>query len=40
MAGQSIGMVEKEQSTAEVVDELVDQAIGALMDRYRMEAVE
>ena len=40
MAGQSVGMVEKEQSTAEIIDELVDQAIAALMDRHRMETVE
>jgi enoyl-[acyl-carrier protein] reductase II len=40
MAGQSVGMVEKEQSTVEIIDELVDQAIAALMDRHRMETVE
>jgi enoyl-[acyl-carrier protein] reductase II len=40
MAGQSVGMVEKEQSTAEIIDELVDQAIAALMDRHRMETAE
>jgi enoyl-[acyl-carrier protein] reductase II len=33
MAGQSVGMVEKEQTTAETLRELVDQAIAALAAR-------
>jgi enoyl-[acyl-carrier protein] reductase II len=37
MAGQSVGMVEKEQSTADIIEELLDQAVGALMERHRME---
>ena len=30
MAGQSVGLVKEEQSTAEIIQELVDQAIQAL----------
>ena len=33
MAGQSVGMVTREQSTREILDELVAQAVGALMAR-------
>ncbi len=33
MAGQSVGMVTSEQTTAEILEELVEQAIQALMDR-------
>ncbi len=33
MAGQSVGMVTREQPTAEIIAELVDQAIAALMAR-------
>lgn len=40
MAGQSVGMVVKEQTTAEILEELVDQAIGKLMDRHRMETAQ
>jgi enoyl-[acyl-carrier protein] reductase II len=35
MAGQSVGMVTREQSTREVLDELVAQATGALTTRAR-----
>ena len=38
MAGQSVGMVTGEQSTAEIVKELVDQALNALMARARAGA--
>ena len=33
MAGQSVGMVTREQSTAEIIAELVDQAVAALTAR-------
>jgi enoyl-[acyl-carrier protein] reductase II len=33
MAGQSVGLVTREQSTAEILDELVTQALGRLVDR-------
>jgi enoyl-[acyl-carrier protein] reductase II len=33
MAGQSVGMVTSIQSTAEIIDELVDQAVSALAAR-------
>jgi len=33
MAGQSVGMVKKEQSTSEILEELVDQAIAAFVSR-------
>ncbi len=33
MAGQSVGMVTKEQSTAEIIQELIEDAIQALLDR-------
>lgn len=40
MAGQSVGMVVKEQTTQEIFDELIDQAIEKLLDRHRMETAE
>ena len=40
MAGQSVGMVAREQSTKEVLDELVEQALIALMARGGDEAAE
>ena len=33
MAGQSVGMVSREQSTREILEELVDQAVDALLSR-------
>lgn len=33
MAGQSVGMVTKEQSTAEIIKELIEEALQALLDR-------
>ena len=33
MAGQSVGFVSREQSTAEIIDELVSQAVAALAAR-------
>jgi enoyl-[acyl-carrier protein] reductase II len=38
MAGQSVGMVTAEQSTASILDELVRQAVGALVARGRIAA--
>ena len=38
MAGQSVGMVTREQTTAEIIAELVDQALAALTARERLEA--
>jgi enoyl-[acyl-carrier protein] reductase II len=38
MAGQSVGMVTREQSTAEIVAELVEQAVAALSARARAGA--
>jgi enoyl-[acyl-carrier protein] reductase II len=38
MAGQSVGMVTREQSTAEVIAELVGQAVAALVARDRVVA--
>jgi enoyl-[acyl-carrier protein] reductase II len=38
MAGQSVGMVTRAQSTQEILDELVDQATAALAARERDEA--
>jgi enoyl-[acyl-carrier protein] reductase II len=35
MAGQSVGMVTREQSTREILDELVAQAVDALRARER-----
>jgi enoyl-[acyl-carrier protein] reductase II len=40
MAGQSVGMVTKEQSTVEILEELVAQATEAIKDRHRMETAE
>ena len=40
MAGQSVGMVTKEQPSAEILAELLDQAVAALVDRHRFEAPE
>lgn len=40
MAGQSVGMVTKEQPCAEIINELLEQAITVLMARYRPEAAE
>jgi len=37
MAGQSVGMVTREQSTAEIIDELVSQAVHALARRDQAE---
>ncbi len=33
MAGQSVGMVTSEQPTAEIIDELIEQAVAALAAR-------
>ncbi len=33
MAGQSVGLVTREQSTRAIIDELIDQALGALVQR-------
>jgi enoyl-[acyl-carrier protein] reductase II len=38
MAGQSVGMVTREQTTKEIIDELVEQAVDALMRRAEDEA--
>jgi enoyl-[acyl-carrier protein] reductase II len=38
MAGQSVGMVTREQSTAEIVAELVEQAVDALAARAQRDA--
>ncbi|WP_230165230.1 nitronate monooxygenase family protein [Roseomonas sp. CECT 9278] len=38
MAGQSVGMVTKEQPAAEIIAELIDQAVAALMARGRSAA--
>ena len=38
MAGQSVGLVTREQSTAEIVQELIDQALEALMARAKLGA--
>jgi len=35
MAGQSVGMVTREQTTKEILDELVGQALAALESRER-----
>jgi len=40
MAGQSVGMVTREQSTKEILDELVEQAVTALMARESQEHAE
>jgi len=33
MAGQSVGMVTKEQPTAEIIKDLIEEALQALLDR-------
>jgi enoyl-[acyl-carrier protein] reductase II len=38
MAGQSVGFVTREQTTAEIIGELMDQALKVLAARYRPEA--
>lgn len=38
MAGQSVGMVTKIESTQEITDELIDQAVATLADREAREA--
>lgn len=38
MAGQSVGMVDREQPTADIIAELVEQAVRALASRETMEA--
>jgi enoyl-[acyl-carrier protein] reductase II len=38
MAGQSVGFVTREQTTVEIIGELVDQALRVLAARYRPEA--
>jgi len=40
MAGQSVGFVAREQSTQEILDELMDQAVAALSTRAQMALVE
>lgn len=40
MAGQSVGMVTREQPTAEILDELVGQAVAALAAREQPEAAQ
>jgi enoyl-[acyl-carrier protein] reductase II len=40
MAGQSVGMVTKEQPCAAILQELVGQAVAVLMTRYRSKAAE
>jgi enoyl-[acyl-carrier protein] reductase II len=40
MAGQSVGLVEREQPLAEIIDELVGQALAALMARAESRAAE
>jgi enoyl-[acyl-carrier protein] reductase II len=35
MAGQSVGLVTREQSTAEIIDELLDQALAVIAGRER-----
>lgn len=39
MAGQSVGMVTREQPTTEILQELVEQAVAALAARERAEAI-
>ncbi len=38
MAGQSVGLVTREQSTAEIIAELVDQALAAIVQRAASQA--
>ncbi|HET9149700.1 MAG TPA: nitronate monooxygenase [Alphaproteobacteria bacterium] len=40
MAGQSVGLVTREQPTAEILDELIGQALGALAARSESRAAE
>ncbi len=40
MAGQSVGFVTREQSTREILDELVDEAVAALSTRARIALAE
>jgi enoyl-[acyl-carrier protein] reductase II len=35
MAGQSVGMVTREQPTADIIDELIEQAVAALVARHQ-----
>ena len=35
MAGQSVGMVTKEQPTAEIIQEMIEEALSALADRRK-----
>ena len=35
MAGQSVGLVSREQSTAAIFDELIDQALAVIAGRER-----
>ena len=35
MAGQSVGMVSKEQPTAEIIQEMIEEALSALADRRK-----
>jgi enoyl-[acyl-carrier protein] reductase II len=39
MAGQSVGMVSKEQPTAEILQDMVEEAIAALLDRRHVQAL-
>jgi enoyl-[acyl-carrier protein] reductase II len=39
MAGQSVGMVTQEQSTREIIDELLGQAVAAIADQHLREMV-
>jgi enoyl-[acyl-carrier protein] reductase II len=39
MAGQSVGMVSKEQPTAEIIRDMVEEAVAALLDRRHAGAV-
>jgi enoyl-[acyl-carrier protein] reductase II len=38
MAGQSVGLVSREQSTAQILDELVGQALAAIAGRERRDS--
>ena len=38
MAGQSVGMVTKEQSTAEIIQDLIEEALQALLDRPQVRS--
>ena len=40
MAGQSVGMVNEEQTTQEIIDELIGQAVSELSEREALEAAE